>query len=192
MKIPGRWFLTIAGLSLLLLFVSSVSGDRGEVKVRWDIVSISASNVVLAGGSASSKASDGSQITLTGEGTFEPGDPNDVTGGGAFQTLDSSGAAIGSGTYRVTGLVRFKEAVGTLAGSGLTDGIGNPAQAHAGLLFLTIRYSDGSSGVLVASCSLVGTPASNFEGITASKDAVDYWNVAAGGFTLFHIHPEGE
>ena len=48
-------------------------------------------------------------------------------------------------------------------------------------------------GILVVSCTGVAAPASMFEGITASKGYVDYWNrvAPAGGVdanrTLFHI-----
>ncbi len=44
------------------------------------------------------------------------------------------------------------------------------------MLILTIEYSDGEEGILVVSCSLnVDTPASVFEGVTASRGSVDYW-----------------
>jgi hypothetical protein len=56
------------------------------------------------------------------------------------------------------------------------DNIGNLTDNRAGLLFVTIQYSDGSTGVLTVSCHLVGTPNSVFEGIRVSKGFVDYWN----------------
>jgi hypothetical protein len=74
----------------------------------------------------------------------------------------------------VTGFVDWHLAPGTAPP--LTNLIGDPADARAGLVFLTIAYSDGSTGVLVVSCHLVGTPDSVFEGITASKGFVDYFN----------------
>jgi hypothetical protein len=76
------------------------------------------------------------------------------------------------------------------------DLIGDPAERSAGLVVLRVAYSDGEQGTLVVSCHLVGTPDSVFEGITASKGFVDYWNREApvGGFapgnanrTLFHV-----
>jgi hypothetical protein len=76
------------------------------------------------------------------------------------------------------------------------DNIGNPADARAGLAVLSIRYSDGSRGILVVSCHLGGTPDSVFEGITASKSFVDYWNREAptpgvnADRTLFHIQQQ--
>jgi hypothetical protein len=65
---------------------------------------------------------------------------------------------------------------------------------------------DVSKGILVVSCDLpgnpppgpAGSPHSIFEGITASKGFVDYWNRAApvpkvdGNRTLFHVLPTNE
>ena len=181
---------------------TSASFDRtsaSEQKFRWDIISINfATGTVSAGGPASSKANDDSKITLTGSGTFGPNGENDVTGGGTWKTFSSTGALTGSGTYRVTGLVRFDLAPGTLVGSGLTDGIGKLADTRAGLVFLRIAYNDGSRGVLAVSCNLTGTPAAVFEGVTASKGFVDFWNRVrpAPGVdasrTLFHALSEEE
>ncbi len=80
-------------------------------------------------------------------------------------------------------------------------GDGTLADNRAGLAFLRVAYSDGSKGILVVSCDLpgnpppgpAGAPDSLFEGITASKGFVDYWNRAApvprvdGNRTLFHV-----
>ena len=74
----------------------------------------------------------------------------------------------------MTGLVSFTVAPGTFP---LThDNIGNPADVRAGLLVVRVAYSDGSEGTLVVSCHLTGTPDAVFEGVTASKGFVDYWN----------------
>jgi hypothetical protein len=155
MKIQGRSFLTIAAISLSLLIVSAAKGAERETGVRWDILAFNAAtNSVVAGGTAAATAADGSQITFTGTGTFQPGDPDDVTGGGTWRIQGG-----GSGAYRITRLVRFDRAPGTLVGAGVNDGIGNLNDTHAGLVFLAIRYSDGSHGVLVVSCALIGTPA---------------------------------
>ena len=174
----------------------SPSFDRtsaGDQKFRWDIISINdATGTVSSGGNASSKANDHSKITLTGSGTFGPNGDNDVTGGGTWKTFSSGGTSTGTGTYRVTGLVRFELAPGTLVGLGLTDGIGKLADARAGLAFLRIAYSDGSQGVLAVSCELLGTPPAVFEGVTASKGFVDFWNREEENFTLFHVLSEEE
>jgi hypothetical protein len=116
-------------------------------------------------------------ITLTGHGTFRSnsGKPQGVTGGGMWQTFDGSGTPTGSGNYQVTGFVDFDAAPGSLPAA-VTDLSGNKADVRSGLAVFQIAYDDGSDGVLVVSCDLpVGSPPTLFEGITASKGYVDYW-----------------
>jgi len=92
----------------------------------------------------------------------------------------------GGGTYSVTGLVRWEPAPGTLP-PGFIDLIGFAADTSPGLAVLRIAYSDGSAGVLVLSCTFAGTPPAVFEGVTASKGFVDYWNRQEEDFTDFHL-----
>jgi hypothetical protein len=185
---PLKTSLLIIALVVAPLAFTGVGQADDETVFRWDIINLSATFNVSAGGNASAKANDGSTITVTGSGTFETSAGNDdVTGGGTWQT--SSPAA--SGTYKVTRLVRFDLAPGTFPAA--SDSIGNPADARAGLAVLSIRYSDGSRGILVVSCHFNGTPDSVFEGITASKGFVDYWNRVApapgvnANRTAFHV-----
>jgi hypothetical protein len=163
----------------------------GEQSFRWDLVSIDASGNISPGGMGSALAQDNSKITLTGHGTFNE---HDVTGGGTWQIFaPGASSASASGTYAVTALVRFDVAPGTLSGLGLTDLIGNAADARAGLTILEIRYSDDSRGILVVSCGLLGTPHNVTEGVTASKGNVDFWNKEAHRFTLLHVlNEEGD
>jgi hypothetical protein len=157
--------------------------------MRWDIISIDfATGTVSSGGVASAFANDNSKITLTGTGTFRsnPGHPQDVTGGGNWETSTESG------TYEVTGFVSYVLAPGTFPLP--HDNIGNPADVRAGLVVLKISYNDGSDGVLVFSCNLPGSPDAVFEGVTASKGVVDYWNREAppappgnANRTVFHV-----
>src|SRR5439155_24466713 len=82
-----------------------------------DIISVDfGTRTASAGGVASAFANDNSKITLTGTGTFRsnPGNPQDVTGGGSWTTYASGGSVTGSGTYQVTGLVSYVLAPGTL------------------------------------------------------------------------------
>ena len=199
MKVKRFWPLWLAVLLVLMLLGSALFVTRARAdgtKYRWDIISIDfAAGTESAGGIASAIANDSSKITLTGEGTFNAASHfgnSDVTGGGTWQTFDPSGNPTASGTYQVTRFVSFTVAPGTFPA--LKDLIGDPANARAGLLFVTIQYSDGSTGVLTVSCHLVGTPNSVFEGIRVSKGFVDYWNGKAppappgnANRTTFHI-----
>ncbi len=167
----------------------SFSASANNHHMRWDIISVDFATLTLsAGGVASARANDGSKITLTGSGTYRsnPGNPQDVTGGGTWQT------STGSGTYQVTAFVRFEVADGTFPLQ--HDNVGNPADVRAGLLVVRVAYSDGSEGTLVVSCHINGTPDAVFEGVTASKGFVDYWNREAppappgnANRTAFHV-----
>ena len=155
----------------------------GEQTFRWDILTPDAT--ITPGGTLSALASDNSMITLTGHGTFKLGDEHDVTGGGMWQIFaPGASSPSANGTYAVTALVSFDLAPGNA--SGAPDLIGNGADARAGLLILEIRYSDGSRGIFVESCSLVG-PANVLEGVTASKGNVDFWQSVVAPQTIFHV-----
>lgn len=225
MNVRRKWFLA-AALLLPLLFVFTIKADDDEeFTFRWDIIQISSFSPVTinAGGSASALSNDCvtvalvttcAQITVTGSGTFALGDPDDVTGGGNWQTFDNSGASTGSATYQVTRLIRFTVAPGTQT-VGVVDHIGDGTLTdnRAGLAYLRIKYFDNlgnpipgpsGKGVLEVSCHIPGnpppqgpdaSPPSVFEGITASKGFVGYWNRVApvrgvdGNRTLFHTLP---
>ncbi len=197
MKIAAKWISGIAVVSLAVLLSMTfglpvVQGQAAHV--RWDIVHVIPPNVT-PGGVASALTRNGAAIKLTGSGTFVApaggdGTSSAVTGGGTWHTFLSN-VSTGSGTYEVTGLVRWEKAPGTFPP--LRDLIGNSAEASAGLVVLRISYSDGSHGTLTVGCSLVGTPATVSEGITATKGFVNYFNSAApvdgvdANRTLFHV-----
>jgi len=185
--------------TLSLLWAGNAYGDS---RYRWDFPVFSLSNGVItvrAGGTASALAQDGSKITVKGFGTFEVGD--DATGGGSWTTFAADGVTVtGTGNFVVTGLIRFVLAPGRLPPT-FHDTIGDVNKTHAGLAHLRVQYSDGSKGILIISCAAPGAPPSMFEGITASKGFVDYWNRLAPdessifgspNFTLFHLLSEEE
>src|SRR5262249_21410860 len=145
----------------------------------------------------SARANNGSKITLTGSGTFELEKPGKVTGGGTFEIRDSTGALRGKGNYEVTRLVRFEVAPGT-SPDGNVDRICPPETVRAGLAVFEIHYDADTGGPLVVSCHLMGPPDAVFEGITATKDFVGFWNreAPANGVnanrTAFHILSDEE
>jgi len=201
MRSNRRWFrigliLLVLPLVFALYAMANGDGDCKETKYRWDIIKVTSNPpTVNAGGFASALANDGSKITITGHGTFEPGEPDEVTGGGTWTTFAPGGKTVtGHGTYRVRQLVRFDVAPGVMT-PGTVDNIpgakGDLTDNRAGLMFVKIAYSDGSKGVLVFSCGLDRSPASIFEGVTASKGYTDYWN-SVPGLTVFHIFHQDE
>lgn len=189
---PVRVPLGVAVLLLSLLATGASPAAADEF--RWDIVSVNfATSEVKAGGAASALAHDGSQIVLTGSGTFDTEPPRSVNGGGTWKAFGHGGAPAGSGTYAVSALANWVLAPGGRFPSSLTDRIGSAANGRAGLVTLRIAYSDGSGGILVVSCHLPGAPDSMFEGITASKGPVSYSDAVApvpgvdANRTLFHV-----
>ena len=188
--------LVVLAIAATLSLASGIIAFADGTKMRWDIVGLDTSTTpatIVAGGADTAAAQDGSTIRVTGSGTFVVGESDEVTGGGTWTTVASDGTTTtGSGTYKVTGLVRFGLAPGTFTFPALLDGIGDAANARPGLAVLRIAYSDGRGGILVVSCRLVGTPSSVFEGITATKAFVDYLNKKSGVGTLFHVIPENE
>lgn len=171
--------LTLAGLAVGAFFAAQPRALAQQQTLRWDIVHLFFTDPVQVteGGEASAKANDGSRITLTGKGTFVPGDPRAVTGGGTWTTQDPQGATTGSGTYTVTELLYWQDAPGR-QGPPVVNRVvrGNYADTRAGLAVFRVKYSNGSNGTLVVSCRLGGSPASIFEGVTASMGFVTYWN----------------
>jgi hypothetical protein len=208
----ARAYVLVLSL-VVVLMAASPSVFAHAAHVRWDIINLTPGPTVNPGGQASAQNNIGDTITLTGRGTFvapsgdsarEQGEQEDgegtsgaVTGGGSWTIVTAGGSSTGS--YVVTGLVRWEQAPGTFPAS--VDNIGNPGDFRPGLAVLRIKYSDGSHGILVVSCHGAGTPDTVFEGITASKDFVDYWNrVPPSGTpagenanrTAFHLLKEGE
>ena len=191
LKALSKW--TPVVFVLLMFMASAFHVFADGTKMRWDVVGVDTSTTpptIVAGGTDTAIAKDGSTISVTGSGTFVVGESDEVTGGGTWKTVASDGSTA-NGTYQVSGLVRFDLAPGAFTFPSLLDGIDDAAKARPGLAVLRIAYSDGTKGILVVSCSLVGTPSAVFEGITATKAFVDYLNRKSGA-TLFHVLPENE
>src|SRR6266446_4635085 len=192
--------LTGLAVTSFVLLAARAAGGGGATHLSWDLIHL-IGNVISAGGSDSAKAADGSQITLTGSGTWaSEGDEQGqaVTGGGTWQTFGTNGASTGSGTYVVTGLVSFENAgPNGVPPPTLIDTIGSYLDARGGLLVLRVRYSDGQRGVLTVSChGPVNVPDTVFEGITATKGIVGYVDRGKpaagvdGNRTIFHVLPQ--
>jgi hypothetical protein len=167
MNIDRQNFLAIPILLLSLLLTPTVKGEDQQNKFNWFVFSATPPQ--------SAAASDGSRIRVTGTGSFQVGDPEQVTGGGTWATFDSNGSPTGSGNFQVTRLVKFDLAPGSVPGQ---------PTFHGGLAFFHITYNDGSQGVLVVGCHLPGSPPPVPEGFSASKGFVNYWN-GFNGPTLF-------
>src|SRR5712691_10261561 len=119
MKIERLWFLAIAVVLLPLLVGGAFPKTKGSSEVRWDIISLQFPDL-RPDGVASARAEDVSKITFTGSGAFVApagggGTSSAATGGGTWETFAPNGTtSTGSGTYEVTGLVRWEDAPGSL------------------------------------------------------------------------------
>jgi len=185
-----------------LIGTTAAFAQSGVLRMRWDIITLSNFSPPNPGpgGHASALANDGSMITLTGLGTFLAAPASarfsavSLGGNGRWETFNATGNSTGSGTYQVLrGPANWHDAPGMFP-SNFNDRIGPTADARSGLLFLEIKYSDGSRGVLVVSCHLpVGAPDSIFERVIASKSFTQYWNRMPpvdgvdGNRTAFHV-----
>jgi hypothetical protein len=185
----GAWGLPSAA------FADEGNGGEGDRRIRWDLIDLTFPDI-RAGGEDTASSEGETTLNLFGSGTFRPGHPRDVTGGGNWNT--DNPVVRGSGTYRVTELIGWLRAPGTLAGTPLRDHIGRLVDTRAGLAVLRIRYSDGLVGVLFLSCNLNGTPPSVNEGINGSRGFVNFFEPAKPAFgnhsnrTLFHAIGEEE
>jgi len=176
-------FLAVALLGVLVATASFASPRQHQkaaptgLKFRWVILSLDFSKAPTlsykAGGVASALAGDGSKITIAGEGTFG-GKPTNVTGGGTWKTFDASGKETGSGTYKVTSLIYFTGAPGSIPDN-FIDNIGRREDARAGVGALKVSFSNGKQGILIITCRLpVGSPPWISEKILMTMGNVDY------------------
>ncbi len=178
-----------AGALGALAPTGALAADNGRGKlVRWDLVQVVPPGVVLAGGTDGGRDSATKDVVhLTGSGQAEPA-KREAAGGGTFIHQHNDGTEVAHGVYWVTGFKSFQNAGGSLAGTGLKDGIGEIGETTAGILSLKVHLvpSSGASldGVLTVNCAL--PPVSSIEeGITLSVGPFRF--TQHGGFTLFHV-----
>jgi hypothetical protein len=191
------WLLGIAAVLLSTLTTVPVA-FAGADHVRWDIISVvfGTPNTINPGGFADANApNNGGKIRLTGTGTFvAPASGKTsrrVTGGGTWETFDTSNVSTGSGTYEVEKLASWEFANFQLPVN--IDNIGDIAEAANGNAVLRIEYSDGSQGILGIYCHGPGAPDGIAEGISATKGFKTYVEVLGpaaavdANRTLFHL-----
>ena len=190
-----RKFLGVgaAGTLGVVLAPQSVLADDEEIELlRWDLVAIT-QGVVLSGGQNMARdAASHDVVTMTGSGEAAP-KRRTATGGGTFVHKHANGEVVVQGVYTITEFVSFKAAGGSLAATGLIDGIGTLKQTTGGVLTMKIKAlaSNGRTvtGVLGVDCAVPGVEFPIEEGVTV--DVLSFKFRQAGGFTLFHaLHGE--
>ena len=184
--------LTSLGLGLVLgvLIAATGAGAGGGGALghtyRYDLVQV-VQNTVLAGGSdQATDATTHDTVTLTGSGQFKPG-AGDATGGGTFVHRHAGGSEVAHGVWVATGFVSWQNLGGSLAGTGLTNGIAHNGDETAGILTLNVRRtkSTGGSpvdGVLEVHCDLPGASSPTEEGVVLKVGSFNF--TQSGGFTV--------
>lgn len=174
---------------------TTVFADDDEVELlRWDLIQIVQGLVLTGGQDTAFDAASGDIATFTGSGQASPR-RRKATGGGTFLHTDKKGKEVAHGVYKVTGFRSWKAAGGSLAPTGLADGIGTIGQAMGGLLVVnfTATASTGrsASGVLGIDCALPGVRFPIKEGVHIDVQlGVLTFHFkqpdVGGGFTVFH------
>jgi hypothetical protein len=192
-RISRRQILIGAGalgaLGPFLTPAAARANDNQGGLVRWDLIQIVAAGStteVVAGGSDVAKDSAGDTVTLTGSGEANV-DEGSAAGGGTFLAQFRGGTL--SGVYVVTGFNSFQNHGGSLAPTGLVDGIGHITATTGGILSVNVRFTattgQTANGVLEVHCQLPGSSPTTEEGIVVTVETFKF--TQNGGFTLFHI-----
>jgi hypothetical protein len=143
---------------------------------------------VLSGGSdQATDATSRDTVTLTGSGQFKPG-ARDATGGGTFVHRHADGSEVAHGIWLVTGFASWRNLGGSLAGTGLTNGIAHNGDETGGIVTLNVRLlPDGGSpvnGVLQVHCNLPGASPPTEEGVVLKVGPFNF--TQSGGLTIFN------
>src|SRR5260370_4419680 len=103
MKIRKSWVLvTLAVVLAAISFPIYRARADGDSQFQFNITTAAS-----GAPAASSLAEDGSMISFRGTGTFKPDDPEEVTGGGTWETRDNHGNITGSVSWKPTRLVKW-------------------------------------------------------------------------------------
>src|SRR2546428_4984103 len=136
--------LASLGLGLLLgvLIAATGAGAGGGGALghtyRYDLVQVVQGTVLSGGSDQATDAASHDTVTLTGSGQFKPG-TGDATGGGTFVHRHADGSEVAHGVWLATGFISWQNVGGSLAGTGLTNGIAHNGDETGGILALTVR-----------------------------------------------------
>jgi MYXO-CTERM domain-containing protein len=115
---------------------------------------------VTVNGQDLTRAGDGSTLTTTGGGSFDP-DSKQADGTGQYTIKDGAGKVTSQGSYQVTGFVSWQQLPGGFPPGFKVDGDGAapPGMApSSGILKLNVKLDKLGDGVMVVNCKLPTTP----------------------------------
>ena len=181
----------IAGLAIVLALPAAATGGNAlGHTIRFDVIQF-AQDTILTGGTALSRdAATGDTVLLTASGQAKPGQA-DAAGGGTFVHRHSTGAVVARGVWIANSIASWTSAGGSIAGVGLTDGIGHIDATLSGVLLLNVTLMPDTGGSLPAvlgiHCNLPGsTDPTIEEGLSVDVASLHFVPVEEEGFTLFH------
>jgi hypothetical protein len=201
--------LVLAAVVLLSLMASSQEigkncTNNNKVMVRWDIAVYTVAGMSPDGATPvhyfppdctsipGECHSYPPEIVLTGSGTFQYGkngrgeNLHHITGGGTWTAVATDNTTT-SGTYVVREVISFVAAPAFGGGVVPPDNIGDAADASSGTAILSIKYSDGSQGILI----LEGPDSMALGYVSVSKDISFYPAPHGFGCTDGYCLPEG-
>ncbi len=185
-----------AGTLGILVAPQAVLAREEVVKLRWDLA-VNVLGAVVPGGSVvADDAATDDVIILTGSGFARP-HQGKASGGGTWVRRHSGFSFVDAGVFLVTGFNSFTNGGGSLAGTGVTDAIGELDQTTGGVLSLNVSAVGGSTppftAVLEIHCSLPGSSTTT-GGIrlVIAQLGLDFEPPEKGGgilsgSTLFHV-----
>jgi hypothetical protein len=131
----------------------------------------------------------GSRITLTGHGAWDPA-AGTATGGGKYVITDSAGAVTAQGTWKATSFISFLQLAGWWGIPGFTeDGWQGPAgsPSFSGFLKIRVRLENLGDAVLTTWCLMpsVKKPGDHVgDGLSITGANVDFTDYHAAEHTL--------
>lgn len=150
----------VAGTLGILVAPQAVLAHEQVVNLRWDLVVNALGAVVPGGGVVADDAATNDVISLGGSGFASP-HRGKARGGGTWFRRHSDGSFVDAGVFLVTGFNGFTDGGGSLAGTGVTDAIGELDQTTGGVLSLNVSAVGGSTppftALLEILCSLPGS-----------------------------------
>jgi len=183
-----------AGTLGILAAPRAVLAREEVVNLRWDLVVNEFGAVVPGGSVVADDASTNDTVSLAGSGFATP-HRHMASGGGTWVRRHADFSFVDAGEFLVTGLNSFTDGGGSLAGTGVTDAIGELDRTTGGILSLNIAAIGTSSftAVLEILCSLPGssTPTGGIRLVIAQL-GLDFEPPERGGgilsgSTLFHV-----
>jgi hypothetical protein len=163
MKSLVRWTSVFVLALVLGLGGLPSNAHAADLPYKWFLVHVvfhpdqskTVGITVTVNGQDLTRAGDGSTLTTTGGGSFDP-DSNQADGSGQYTIKDKSGAVTAQGSYQVTGFLSWQQLAGGFSPPFKVDGDAPPPGTvpSAGILKLNVKLDKLGDGVMEVYCKL--------------------------------------